>query len=227
MSWLPRLKIFRDPLKELLLHSGPSPKNRGLLMHHCLEILQSMWQEHLEENILQDVVRQAIQWGIESFTLPITSNPALEAELQKALLWYAQLPEVQAWAQKGLPEQGLIDATGKLYRVDLLLPPEKAKDATSPSYGWRVIEFKSGQENSEYAEQVRTYLQLLDTMTNNTAPCTNTGLHSIAMPTALAQSLLPPSQGLIIYLDLQICRMVSLQQGLSKATTTPQWQGVR
>ncbi len=200
MQWLPRLKIFRDPLQELLLEASPSAKNRGLLMHHCLEIFQNMGvlQKGASAKDIQQGIAYAVQWGLQTFALPLTLSPQLTAELEQALTWYAKLPHAMSWAQQGLPEQALVDQEGKLHRVDLLIPPQE-------QHGWRVIEFKTGQENVEHLAQLRRYLSLLDAIPQN-----------ITAPYA--------SEGVLLYLDLQQCRMV-YAQGQSDSLAAPLWQG--
>ncbi len=193
MHWLPRLKIFRAPLQELLEHVNAEPKvqehtRRGLLMHHCLEILQKIG--------CNDKIEQIVHWGIQSFPLPINIYETLEQELIEALTWYANLPQANSWQLIGLPEQALIDSNGQLYRVDLLLPPHGQN-------GWRVIEFKTGQEYSPYITKLQKYLQLLDGMHDN-------------------NQNLPPSEGVLIYLDLQKCRIVQ-KNGNSDMLNVPTW----
>ncbi len=186
MEWLPRLKIFRNPLQELIL----TPRLRGLLTHHCLEQFQNTG------NAEQDATR-AVNIGLRTFALPITKTEALHAELVSALTWYACLPEV--WTAQSLAEQSLMDAQGRVFRVDLLLPPHAG-------YGWRAIDFKTGQFDSEHLVQIRNYLSLLNDLPKNT------------------QGTVPSSEGLLIYLDLQKCLMVQ-EQSTSEFLAAPMWQG--
>ncbi len=202
MQWLPRLKIYRDPLQECLLpneheqsHATPlSPRRRGMLMHHCLETWQSMSHGHDKAQSAS----LAAQLGIQSFALPLMQDVALQEEVTQALLWYASLPGVQQWAHTALPEQGLLDVDNALYRADLLLPPQEG-------YGWRVVEFKTGHEDEGHIKQLRNYLNLLDAMPAN--------------PQGLAAS-----EGVLIYLDLQKCRMVQ-GEDISPLLDAPLWQG--
>ncbi len=183
MQWLPRLKIFRNPLQELRL----SPRLRGLLTHHCLEQFKSTGQAEKD-------AEYAVKLGLRTFALPITQSKELYDELVKAITWYATLPQVQHWSKHGLTEQSIMDNQGNVWRVDLLLRP-------SDVYGWRVIEFKTGQEHPDHINQLRNYLNLLDN---------------------IKQDHLPASEGGLIYLDLQKCRMVGLQ-GHTELTHEPMW----
>ncbi len=241
MQWLPRLKIYRDPLQECLLWDAPlpsqypygdtdgqgsttaqgesqkqgqeqgqaqavrsssstylSPARRGLLLHHCLEVWHSMG--HKEDG--ESTAQAAAALGVQSFALPLMHVPHLQKEISASLLWYATLPGVQEWAQRALPEQTIINEQGQLYRADLVLPPK------AHGQGWRVVEFKTGQEDSAHLVQLRNYLHMLDTM-----------------PTR--DMSLPPSEGILIYLDLKKCRMLYKQDGVEKASElldAPQWQ---
>ncbi len=187
MEWLPRLKIFRNPLQELIL----TPRLRGLLTHHCLEQFQSTGHAQ------QDAVR-AVELGLRTFALPITKSDALRDELITALSWYAKLPEV--WTVQGLAEQSIMDAEGNVLRVDLLLPPQG-------KHGWRVIDFKTGQVDPKHLEQMRNYMKLLDDL-----------------PNEMSGANVPCSEGVLIYLDLQNCRMVYADSA-SELLPAPTWQG--
>ncbi len=221
MQWMPGLKVFRNPLQELFLDTAPNPKHRGVLIHNCLEIFQNMniLHSNISEEVLQQGIEHAVTWAIQNFALPLKVTPQLQQELIETLHWYAHLPDALIWAQRGLAEQALMDARGKVYRADMLLPPqplqkeehsqqaEPQEQSTQNLHGWRVIEFKTGQENPKYAEQVRTYMHLLD-----------------ALPAQEKKH--PLSEGVLIYLDLRLCRMVYTQDGQSEALPAPQWQGV-
>ncbi len=215
MDWLPRLKIYREPLQNLVLdtaedmHSAQlSPKQRGLLTHHCLETLHNVgFDAHLatQEESLQNLVHMSIQ----SFALPITASPELIQELTDTLRWYMSLPGIEQWLEYGVPEQSVLcppqwiqGKENPLYRIDLLLPPQKA------GQGYRLIDFKTGHADEKYLEQVRNYMQLLDAMPANTAQ---------------GQSM-PPSEGMLLYLDLKKCCMVTASSH-SELLDAPCWQG--
>ncbi len=205
MQWLPRLKIYRDPVQECLLHEDTageesqgsavylSPARRGLLMHHCLEVWQSM--QHLGS--IEDNAKTAATLGVQSFGLPLMNTESMEAEMAASLVWYASLPGVQEWAEYALPEQGMVNESGKEFRADLVLPPHDG-------HGWRVVEFKTGQEDAAHVTQVRNYVRMLDDMPHGAND-------------------LPASQGLLVYLDLKKCRMVQTAS-VSELLDAPLWQ---
>ncbi len=204
MQWLPRLKIYRDPLQECFIcqpenevpSHALSPTRRGLLMHHCLEVWQSMGAK----DDIYAAAKAAALWGIQSFALPLTQSTALQEEITEALVWYASLPGVQDWAQYAVPEQGMLDENGALYRADLVLAPQEQR-------GWRVVEFKTGQAHTSHVTQLKNYLRMLN-----------------AMPARDAS--LPSSQGVLIYLDLQQCRMVS-EHNVSDLLHEPCWDAMQ
>ncbi len=205
MQWLPRLKIFRDPLQECLLADDVAEvsqgqrlitaRQRGLLVHHCLELLQNMGGG-------VETVDVAVQRGLQSFALPVSHTQNLQEEITKALMWYATLPGVEEWSHSALPEQGLLDVDDAMYRVDLLLPAQKDR-------GWRAVEFKTGHHEEAHIRQLRHYLTLLDALPQNS---TQQGV------------FLPPSQGILVYVDLQKCRMVQ-SDAFSELLDAPLWQG--
>ncbi len=189
MEWMPRLKIFRNPLQELIL----TARLRGLLTHHCLEQFQST------NNPEQDAIR-AVEFGLRTFSLPITQTKTLYDELVTALTWYATLPDV--WTKNAIAEQSLMDENGKVFRADLLLPPDH-------EYGWRVIEFKTGEEHKSHLEQINNYLDLLNKLQKN-----DQDLQDKAS-----------SQGVLIYLDLQRCYMIN--DGVtSNSIPFPKWKRI-
>ncbi len=205
MQWLPRLKIYRDPLQKCFLTEPSadvgshilSPVQRGLLMHHCLEVWQSMGGKE----DMQATAKAAALWGVQSFALPLVTLPKLQEEVSAALLWYASLPGVQEWASHASPEQGILAEDGALYRADLVLAPQHG-------HGWRVVEFKTGQAQEAHVKQLAHYLHMLNTMPKRDAA-------------------LPLSEGVLIYLDLQKCRMVREnaqgEMSTSSLLDAPQW----
>lgn len=147
MQWLPRLKIFRNPLEGFVF----TGRRRGILAHHCLENL------HLTGQAEEDA-RRAVLQGMRTFPLPVPDAEAVTAALIRALGWYAALPEAQDWMRQGVPEQSIVDAKGDLHRVDLLVPPSE----THP--GYVALEYKTGAPEDAHIAQVRRYLRLLAAM---------------------------------------------------------------
>ncbi len=188
MQWMPRLKIYRNPLQELRF----TPRQRGILTHTCLECLQNTG------NIKNDV-EKAVRLGLQSSPLPIPHSEELYTALLQSLTWYAELPGVNTWIHYGLPEQNMLDAKGKVHRADVLLPPHNHKYGAK---NWRVIDYKTGQDEKEHLNQIRRYLTLLNDL-----------------PT---QEVRPSAEGMLVYLDLRKCRMVQINSH-SELLSAPQW----
>lgn len=173
MHWLPRLKIFRNPLGETAF----TPKQRGILMHRCLERLRLT--NDTPQGRMEDA-RRAVLLGLRDAPPALVLDKNIAEELIPAVAWYAALPEAALWLRRGLPEQNILDAAGRLHRVDLLAPPAAGR-------GWTAIDYKTGEEDAEHLAQMRRYLDLL---------------------AALPDGNHPPPQGVLVYLDLRLCRVV-------------------
>ena len=145
MHWLPRLRIFRNPLEEFSF----TQKRRGIFVHHCLECLQTAGQltGHPEDD-----ARRAFQQGLRTFPLPIRDPQAVEQEVVDMLAWYASLPEAPVWLQYGTPEQELIDESGNLFRSDLVVNDGKAIT---------VVEYKTGAPTPAHEAQLQRYMSLI------------------------------------------------------------------
>lgn len=150
MQWLPRLKIFRNPLQEITYDE----RRRGTLVHGCLERLQ-LKQPDNAATIRQDVQR-AIRHGMRAHPLPLPDRAATEAELADMLLWLAQLPDFAHWQHYGTPEQTVVDAHGAQHRTDLLVD-----DGSTLT----VVEYKTGYpteaHRTAHRQQVSRYINLL------------------------------------------------------------------
>lgn len=144
MQWLPRLKIFRSTLQEATF----TERQRGMLVHSCLEALRLSGQPH------EDAAR-AVRHGMRAFRLPIVDPQRVEDDLTDMLGWLACQPDVARWMRYGTPEQDILDADGKRHRTDLLVD-----DGTTRT----VVEYKTGNPTPDHALQVRRYLSLLAAM---------------------------------------------------------------
>lgn len=147
MHWLPRLRIFRNPLEDFSF----TRKRRGIFAHHCLECLQTLGQltGHPEED-----ARRAFRQGLRTFPLPVHDPQAVEEEVVDMLAWYASLPEAETWLRHGTPEQEIVDASGALYRADLVV-----NDGEKIT----VVEYKTGTPTAAHQTQLRGYMDLLAT----------------------------------------------------------------
>ena len=138
MSWLPRLKIFRNPMDG----KGFTERQRGLLAHACLEALR-----------FPPNIARAVEQGMRAFPVPLPDPDAVKNDMANILAWYASLPEAPVWLRYGSQELPLMDTDGSIRRVDLLVD-EPGKDVLA-------VEYKTGQPSLDHTDQVRRYLSLL------------------------------------------------------------------
>ncbi len=155
MQWLPRLKIFRNPLAGFSFKG----EDRGSFLHLCLEHL------HITGNPQEDA-QAALNFGLGHFSLPVPNEIALRDNAAAALQWFASQPQAARWLQTGWPEHSLMDAEGQLLRVDLLV---------HEPWGPLVLDYKSGQPEAGHVAQLQTYLACLEA-SGNCAPGSARGL---------------------------------------------------
>lgn len=155
MQWLPRLKIFRNPLAGFSFRA----EDRGSFLHLCLEHL------HITGNPQADA-QAALNFGLGHFSLPVPDEAALRENAAAALQWFASQPQAARWLQTGWPEHSLMDAEGHLLRMDLLV---------HEPWGPLVLDYKSGQPEADHVAQLQTYLACLEAG-NDCAPGSARGL---------------------------------------------------
>ncbi|MBD5646720.1 MAG: DUF91 domain-containing protein [Desulfovibrio sp.] len=141
MQWLPRLRIFRNPLSTEVFR----PEDRGTLLHLCLERLRPSATP-------RGAAEAAVNAGLASFEAPVPQDAAFLEGLVAALSWFAAQPRAFEWLARGRPEQPLMTAEGHLLRVDLLV---------DETWGTLVIDYKSGHEDADHVRQVRRYVESL------------------------------------------------------------------
>ena len=141
MQWLPRLKIFRNPLSE----EPFGAEDRGTLLHLCLERLRCTGAP-------REDAEAAVTAGLACSEAPVPDDAGFREGLVNALSWFAALPRAAGWLAHGRPEQPLLTAGGEELRVDLLV---------SEPWGTLVIDYKSGQPHPDHAKQVRRYVENL------------------------------------------------------------------
>ncbi|MDE5879749.1 MAG: UvrD-helicase domain-containing protein, partial [Desulfovibrio sp.] len=110
MQWLPRLKIFRNPLSPEVFR----PEDRGTLLHLCLERLRCTGDAQAD-------AEAAVNAALAASEAPVPQDVTFRAGLVAALAWFAAEPEAARWLAHGRPEQPLMTAAGDLLRVDLLV----------------------------------------------------------------------------------------------------------
>jgi hypothetical protein len=149
MGWLPRLRMFRSPLDDWSF----TARRRGTLMHHCLECLQV---SGIGKASARRDAELAAARGLSTFPLPVPDKETVLADLVEALTWYAALPETAHWLACGTPEHAMLDASGRQFRVDLLV---------DDGHELVAVEYKTGTQGElpapAHVEQLSRYLRLL------------------------------------------------------------------
>ena len=203
MAWLPRLKIFRNILREPQFDAAA----RGELMHYCIEGLHPEFEPNIIDGCATECAEIGREEHTEGCTRACTAEYAAECAFNfgvqrslisgeniaavrpgiiKALTWLASLPQAPIWFSRGISEQIICDNQGHNFRADMVVYEPNA---------CTVLEFKSGSLNEqeafnaqssgvaqawpEHVRQIKNYLSLL----------------------AQAQTL--PVTGFLIYLDQQ------------------------
>ncbi len=142
MQWLPRLKIFRNPLEAFTFR----PKDRGNLLHFCLEHLRITGNP-------QNDAQAALHFGLRHYPLPVPDEADIHQSVTEALRWFASQPQSARWLANGWPEHSIMTDDGHLLRMDLLVRER---------WGTLVLDYKSGQPDADHVEQVRKYLACLN-----------------------------------------------------------------
>lgn len=141
MQWLPRLRIFRNPLSTEVFR----PEDRGTLLHLCLERLRPSGRP-------REAAEAAVSAALACLEAPVPQDAAFREGLVDALSWFAARPRAFDWLAQGRPEQPLMTGEGQLLRVDLLV---------REPWGTLVIDYKSGREEAKHVRQVRRYVENL------------------------------------------------------------------
>ena len=145
MHWLPRLRIFRNPLEEFSFTQNAAARSRTTVWLACKR--RGQLTGHPEED-----ARQAFKQGLRTFLLPIRDPETVEHEIVEMLAWYAALPESGEWLRYGTPEQEIVDESGELYRSDLVV--DDGKRIT-------VVEYKTGAPTPAHEIQLQRYMRLI------------------------------------------------------------------
>lgn len=145
MSWLPRLKIFRNNLDSPLFDAT----SRGTFIHQCVQGLSFTGDPDAD-------AKRAYMFGLNRTIFPRTEIAKHKPEIIAALTWLSGLPQTPTWLEKGVMEQIVTDENGQNLRCDLIVYDEKKIT---------VVEFKSGSPGTlpdpAHVRQVENYISLL------------------------------------------------------------------
>ncbi|MBO4312054.1 MAG: hypothetical protein J5828_03570, partial [Desulfovibrionaceae bacterium] len=143
LGWLPDLKIFRAP-KDVMRQTA---SQRGILAHRCLECLLLSGEPCTDKDILS-----AVSQGMTSVPFPVHDPSAAKDELLDIVKWVCSLPETSRWLKWGIPEQEIMDASGNVFRADLIV--DDGRRVT-------VVDYKTGEIKDDHRKQITHYRQML------------------------------------------------------------------
>ncbi|MDR3176876.1 MAG: UvrD-helicase domain-containing protein [Desulfovibrio sp.] len=158
---MPRLRIhrFSHADEDAVPASGLTPRQRGILLHLCLERLRL--PENPDE--ARAAVARAVDAGFARFPLPLPDPSGAADEMGQALLRFALLPDAALWLAHGRREHGIMDEQGRMHRVDLLVDTRTFARGGETDQGLLVLDYKSGRaaNGQSHKAQVRNYMRLL------------------------------------------------------------------
>ena len=179
MSWLPRLKIFRNTLQEPQFDAAA----RGELMHYCIEGLRPEFDPAF-------AAERAFNFGVQRTLISNEDIVKARPGIIKALTWLSALPEAATWFSKGISEQLLCDNHGHNFRADMVVyEPDLCT----------VLEFKSGSMCYEGELTGALYLTGLTGLTGSPDLAELTGLPDV--PKLSSSAKLPDPAGLPDFVD--------------------------
>ncbi|MHC1789970.1 UvrD-helicase domain-containing protein [Solidesulfovibrio sp.] len=152
LSWLPRLKVYRNVARDIREAMRFTEKRRGELAHLCAEAF-------VRAGFSPDDPRAAAARAVGTALGGVRLDPGLRArltgEFTDMLLWLAGRDELARALAAGYCERDILAPDGERHRPDLFV-----LDAA----GVTVVDFKTGRAEAAHAAQVRRYLALLTSL---------------------------------------------------------------
>ncbi|MFZ5813227.1 MAG: UvrD-helicase domain-containing protein [Thermodesulfobacteriota bacterium] len=164
LSWVMRLMVYRNSVRDLRDSLAFTEKKRGLAAHAAVEVLRRL-----------DMADPAAPLAAARAALARTECSPPEAgmiehlarDIAAGLTWLLSLPDMPERLRSGLSERDILDEAGNKYRPDLMcLSPDETL----------VIDFKTGAPAPGHAAQVRRYLRLAAALPGHAAPARLAGL---------------------------------------------------
>lgn len=144
MGWLPRLRIFRNPLEQDTFDE----RRRGILFHRAMELIRPAAVAAAPE----DEAGRAADSALRSLPAEVPDRDAVAADLHDAVRWAVSLPDMPQLLASGRPERAILREDGGPRRADFL---------ASTAEGWTVIEYKTGRPAPEHRQQISDYMDLV------------------------------------------------------------------
>ncbi len=161
MSWLPRIKVFRNNLEDLRSHAVLTANKRGTLIHKSLECLTLSGDDALD-------AKRAVKDSLSTLPTYVPHDEDL-AEFQNIVSWFLSLEtpygSSKEWLAYGLKEHGIASKDGKMYRVDMLMTRPRFLRGADDEVELLAIDYKTGYDedlpNKDNVAQMKNYLNLL------------------------------------------------------------------
>ncbi len=148
LAWIPRLKVYRNAVRDLRQSLTFTEKKRGVLAHAAAERFQALLADGRELSGARDC---ALEAALLDAPPDESLRETLRRDLAAMLDWLAAQPGFEEYLRKGLAERDILDARAEKRRPDLLVRlPERTV----------IIDYKTGAASEEHAAQVRRYLAL-------------------------------------------------------------------
>ncbi|MDQ7831008.1 MAG: UvrD-helicase domain-containing protein [Desulfovibrionaceae bacterium] len=157
LSWIMRLKVYRNSVRDVRDSLGFTEKKRGLAAHAAVEALRRM--DLADPAAPLAAAREALA-GRDCAPPDPRQTEDAAADIAHGLAWLLSLPDMAENLAHGLSERDILDEGGRRHRPDLLVfRPEHTL----------VADFKTGAPSPEHAAQVRRYLRLAGVLPEHTA----------------------------------------------------------
>lgn len=149
LSWLPRLKVYRNVARDIREAMRFTEKRRGELAHLAAETFA---RAGFDPSDPQPAAAKAVGLALGATRLEAGLRVRLTGEFTDMLLWLAGLDELRPVLAAGYCERDILAPDGERHRPDLF--------AAAPD-GITVVDFKTGRADPAHDAQVGRYLELL------------------------------------------------------------------
>ncbi len=155
MSWLPRLKIKRRTIEEMVATLSFGENQRGSLAHSAIEqfALHVQGRKICPSALSQEEKLQLIE-DITTNTLThvhgVPDTTQLMHDIKAMLTWFGDHPLFDDVCQYGFAERELLTNEGKVLRPDVMGKHDG---------GLFVLDYKTGHPRKEHRFQVQAYLK--------------------------------------------------------------------
>ncbi|MYL84134.1 UvrD-helicase domain-containing protein [Desulfovibrio aerotolerans] len=149
LSWLPRLKVYRNVARDIRDAMRFTEKRRGELAHAAAE---TFVRAGFDPSDPEPAARKAVGLVLGATRLDPGLRARLAEEFAAMLLWLAGLDALRPTLAAGFCERDILAPDGQRHRPDLFAAGPQAIT---------VADFKTGQADASHDVQVRRYLDLL------------------------------------------------------------------